>query len=64
VFDIWNTIIDIWVDEYIAIYWDIDLISWSTWTWFTSPETGITFLNINIADSDWWVVNCNSCIDF
>lgn len=66
VFDTWKTIIDIWVDEYIAQYWSwsIDLLSWSTWTWFTSPETWITFLNVNIFDIDSWVVNCSSCIDF
>lgn len=66
VYEVWSTIVDMWVDNYIAEYWtwSVDLISLSTWTWFTSPETWITFLNININDEDAWVVNCSSCIDF
>lgn len=64
IYDSWGEIVDIWVDEYIAQYWDIELISWSTSWWAVSPETGITFLNVNIFDEEWWTVNCNSCIDF
>ena len=64
IFDTWNQIVDIWVDDYIAQYWDIELISWSTSWWIESPETWITFLNVNVFDIDWWDVNCKSCIDF
>lgn len=66
VYEVWSTIVDMWIDNYIAEYWtwSVDLISWGAWTWFTSPETWITFLNININDEDAWVVNCSSCIDF
>ena len=66
VLNTWEEIVEIWVDAYIATYWSwaVDLISWGSTGWASSPETWITFLNVNIADLDWWSVNCASCIDF